>query len=118
MPDAASSALITDDAAILGLLAATLGAVFWTASRESGFWSRFYNYVPAILMCYLVPAIYNSIGLIDGGASNLYPMARDYLLPASLVLFCIAMDIRSEEHKSEPQSLMSISYADLWLKKK
>src|SRR3546814_16324444 len=61
--------------------------------RESGFWSRFYNYVPAILMCYLVPAIYNSIGLIDGVASNLYPMARDYLLPASLVLFCIAMDI-------------------------
>lgn len=93
MPEAASSALITDDAAVLGLLAVTLGAVFWTASRESGFWSRFYNYVPAILMCYLVPAIYNSIGLIDGGASNLYPMARDYLLPASLVLFCIAMDI-------------------------
>src|SRR3546814_63950 len=93
MPEVASSALITDDAAILGLLAATLGAGFWTASRESGFWSRFYNYVPAILMCYLVPAIYNSIGLIDGGASNLYPMARDYLLPASLVLFCIAMDI-------------------------
>ena len=93
MPEVASSALITDDAAILGLLAATLGAVFWTASRESGFWSRFYNYVPAILMCYLVPAIYNSIGLIDGGASKLYPMARDYLLPASLVLFCIAMDI-------------------------
>ncbi|MFC3717018.1 DUF819 domain-containing protein [Luteimonas soli] len=93
MPEAASSALITDDAAILGLLAVTLGAVFWTASRESGFWSRFYNYVPALLMCYLVPAIYNSIGLIDGGASNLYPMARDYLLPASLVLFCIAMDI-------------------------
>src|SRR3546814_13441954 len=83
MPEVASSALITDDAAILGLLAATLGAVFWTASRESGFWSRFYNYVPAILMCYLVPAIYNSIGLIDGGASNLYPMARHYLLPAS-----------------------------------
>src|SRR3546814_16004090 len=83
MPDAASSALITDDAAILGLLAATLGAVFWAASRESGFWSRFYNYVPAILMCYLVPAIYNSIGLIDGGASNLSPIARDYLLPAS-----------------------------------
>src|SRR3546814_11037698 len=44
-------------------------------------------------MCYLEPASYNSIGLIDGGASNLYPMARDYLLPASLVLLCIAMDI-------------------------
>ena len=93
MTPAASSALITNDAAVLGLLALTLGAVFWTASRESGFWSRFYGSVPAILMCYLLPAIYNTVGLIDGGISGLYPMARDYLLPASLVLFCIAMDI-------------------------
>ncbi|MGH8085741.1 MAG: DUF819 domain-containing protein [Lysobacter sp.] len=93
MTPATSSALIANDAAVLGLLAITLGAVFWTASRETGFWSRFYSYVPAILMCYLLPAVYNSIGLIDGAASGLYPMARDYLLPASLVLFCIAMDI-------------------------
>src|SRR5690606_8770529 len=73
--------------------AVTLGAVFWTASRPSGFWHRFYTYVPALLMCYLVPAIYNSIGLIDGNASGLYPMARDYLLPSSLVLLCIAIDL-------------------------
>lgn len=88
-----SSALITNDAVVLGLLAVTLGTVFWTASRPSGFWHRFYTYVPALLMCYLVPAIYNSIGLIDGNASGLYPMARDYLLPSSLVLLCIAIDL-------------------------
>src|SRR5690606_41929808 len=93
MPEAASSALITDDAAILGLLAATLGAVFWTASRESGFWSRIYNYVPAILMCYLVPAIYNSIDQIDGDASNLYPMPRGYLLPAAPAHSFVAIGI-------------------------
>ncbi len=90
---AASSALITDDAVVLGLLAATLGAVFWTASRPSGFWNRFYRVVPALLVCYLVPALYNSFGLIDGASSGLYPMARDYLLPSALVLFCVAMDI-------------------------
>ncbi|QOW20286.1 DUF819 family protein [Lysobacter ciconiae] len=92
MPDA-SAALITDDAVVLGLLAVTLGAVFWTASRPSGFWKKFYNIVPALLVCYLVPALYNSFGLIDGAASGLYPMARDYLLPSALVLFCVAMDI-------------------------
>ncbi|QOY63491.1 DUF819 family protein [Lysobacter sp. H21R4] len=92
MPDA-STALITDDAVVLGLLAVTLGAVFWTASRPSGFWKKFYNIVPALLVCYLVPALYNSFGLIDGAASGLYPMARDYLLPSALVLFCVAMDI-------------------------
>ncbi len=92
MPDA-STALITDDAVVLGLLAVTLGAVFWTASRPGGFWKKFYNIVPALLVCYLVPALYNSFGLIDGAASGLYPMARDYLLPSALVLFCVAMDI-------------------------
>ncbi|MDQ3229139.1 MAG: DUF819 family protein, partial [Pseudomonadota bacterium] len=79
MPVEPNTALITNDAVVLGLLAVTLGVVFWTASRPSGIWHKFYTYIPALLMCYLLPAIYNSIGLIDGEASGLYPMARDYL---------------------------------------
>ena len=90
---AVNSALLTNDAVVLGLLAATLGLVFWTSSRESGGWRTFYTYVPALLLCYLIPAIFNSVGLIDGNASALYPVARDYLLPTSLVLLCIAIDL-------------------------
>jgi uncharacterized membrane protein len=90
---AESMALITNDVVVMGLLAATLAFVFWGSSRPSGFWKKFYAIVPALLMCYLLPAIYNSIGLVDGNASGLYPMARDYLLPSSLALFCIAIDI-------------------------
>lgn len=90
-----STALITNDAVVLGLLAVTLGAVFWTSSRETGFWKRFYGVVPALLLCYLLPAVYNSIGLIDGTASGLYPMARDYLLPSALVLLCVAIDFQA-----------------------
>ena len=88
----ASTALVTNDAVVLGLLAVVLAAVFWTASRPQGFWKRFYTFVPALLLCYLIPSVFNSIGLIDGEASGLYPMARDYLLPTSLVLLCIAID--------------------------
>ena len=90
---APSAALITNDAVVMGLLAVTLGLVFWTSSRPDGFWKRFYTYVPALLLCYLLPAVYNSIGLIDGNASGLYPMARDYLLPSALVLLCLAIDL-------------------------
>ena len=90
---AVNNALITNDAVVLGLLAATLALVFSTSSRESGSWKTFYTYVPALLLCYLIPAIFNSIGLIDGNASGLYPVARDYLLPTSLVLLCIAIDL-------------------------
>ena len=90
---APSTALIQNDAVVMGLLAATLAFVFWGASRPSGPWKKFYAVVPALLMCYLLPAIYNSVGLIDGSASGLYAMARDYMLPSSLALFCIAIDL-------------------------
>jgi uncharacterized membrane protein len=93
MPPAAP--LITNDAVILGMLAITLGTVLWTASRTDGFWKKFYSYVPALLLCYLVPALLNTLGVIDGNTSKLYPMARDYLLPTSLVLLCVAIDFRA-----------------------
>lgn len=84
--------MITNDAAVLGLLAATLGFVFWSSSRAAGFWKRFYTYVPALLLCYLIPSLFNTIGLIDGHSSRLYPVARDYLLPSALVLLTVAVD--------------------------
>ena len=87
-----TTALITKDAVVLGLLAVSLGAVFWTASRPDGFWKKFYTYVPSVLLCYLIPAVMNTLGIIDGNASGLYPMARDYLLPSALVLLCVAID--------------------------
>ena len=87
-----STAMITDDTVVMGLLAVSLGLVFWTAARPSGFFKRFYTYVPALLLCYFIPAIFNSTGLIDGNASGLYPMARDYLLPVALVLLTLSID--------------------------
>ncbi|MGG7606281.1 DUF819 domain-containing protein [Massilia sp. BKSP1R2A-1] len=84
--------LVTNDAVVLGILAAILGLVFWTASRPAGFWKSFYTYVPALLLCYLLPAILNTLGVIDGSLSKLYPVARDYLLPSALVLLCVAID--------------------------
>lgn len=92
-PAAPNTALITNDASVLGLLAVVLALVFWTSSRTTGFWAKFYTYVPALLLCYFIPALFNSLGVIDGSASNLYPVARDYLLPTSLVLLCLAIDL-------------------------
>jgi len=87
-----ASPLVTNDAVVLGMLAVILGAVFWSASRKSGFWHKFYTYVPALLLCYLIPALLNTAGIVDGNASGLYPMARDYLLPTALILLCVAID--------------------------
>lgn len=87
-----AKALITDDVVVMGLLAISLGLVFWTSAKTQGFFKHFYTYVPALLLCYFIPAVFNTTGLIDGNASGLYPMARDYLLPTALVLLTLSID--------------------------
>jgi len=95
MNETTSTALIQNDIVLFGLIAATLGAVFWTSSRETGAWKRFYGVVPPLLLCYFIPGIFNSIGLIDGSASKLYnPVASRVLLPASLVLLTLTIDLK------------------------
>ncbi|WP_241235412.1 DUF819 family protein, partial [Xanthomonas euvesicatoria] len=70
--------------------------MFWTSAREQGFWRRFYAVVPALLLCYLLPGIYNTVGLIDGANTRLYnPIARDVLLPAALILLTLSIDLRA-----------------------
>ena len=95
MPADTSTALISNDIVLFGLIAATLAAIFWTESRQTGLWKKFYTYVPALLLCYFIPGIYNSVGLIDGGASKLYnPIASRVLLPAALVLLTLTIDLK------------------------
>jgi uncharacterized membrane protein len=72
---------------------ATLGAVFWTTKSTRRFWTSLYKYVPALVLCYFLPALYNSFGLIDGAGSGLYTIATRYLLPATLVLLTLAIDL-------------------------
>ncbi|ALN61465.1 hypothetical protein GLA29479_580 [Lysobacter antibioticus] len=95
MPETARTALISNDIVVLGLIAATLGLVFWTSSRETGLWKKFYTYVPALLLCYFIPGIYNTIGLVDGANTKLYnPVASRVLLPAALVLLTLTIDLK------------------------
>jgi uncharacterized membrane protein len=84
--------LITNDAVILGLLAATLGAIFWSTQSEQPLFRKFYRYVPALLLCYFIPSLYNTFGLIDAEQSRLYFVTSRYLLPATLVLLTLSID--------------------------
>ena len=88
------AAIITNDIVLLGLIAGTLGVVLWAASGPTPALKRFFAVVPALLLCYFIPAIYNTTGLIDGHATKLYnPVARDVLLPAALVLLTLSIDL-------------------------
>ncbi|MGL6162059.1 DUF819 family protein [Microbulbifer sp.] len=87
--------MITNDAIILGMLAAILGFVFYTAGSEHRFWKRFYRFVPALLLCYFLPSLLATFGIIDAEGSQLYFVASRYLLPASLVLLTLSIDLKA-----------------------
>lgn len=86
------NALITNDATVLGLLITTLALVFHCSSLPQ--FKGFFKIIPSLLLCYFLPAAYNSLGIVDGEASNLYFVASRYLLPASLVLLCLSIDLK------------------------
>ncbi|MDX1544826.1 MAG: DUF819 family protein, partial [Christiangramia sp.] len=90
-----NTTFFTNDAIVFGLLMLALGFVFYTSSQKDGFWKKFYKVVPALLMCYLIPAILNSLGLIDDETSQLYFVASRYLLPAALILMTLSIDLKA-----------------------
>ena len=134
--------VFTNDAIVFGILMVILALVFTTAGSEGKFWKKFYRYVPALLLCYFIPALMQwPLGLIspdyydlealrpflnaefgavlgpedgwktiksfiethsvDPGSlkafvrhSELYYMSSRYLLPASLILLTLSIDLK------------------------
>ena len=91
----ASRPWFSNDATVFGLLMIVLYFVFITANSERKGFKKFYKVVPALLLCYFIPAGLNSFGIISSEASNLYFIASRYLLPASLILLCLSIDIQA-----------------------
>ena len=83
---------ITNDAIVFGLLAVTLAGIFHAASLPR--FKKFFTFVPSLLLCYFIPAALNSLGIVNGETSSLYFVASRYLLPASLVLLCLSIDLK------------------------
>jgi len=95
MPYLFTQLLITNDTVVFGLLTLCFGFIFYTSNLKTGFWSKFYSIVPAVLMCYLLPAILTSTGIVSDEISNLYFVASRYLLPAALVLMTLSIDLKA-----------------------
>lgn len=151
----------TNDAIVLGILMIILAGIFSTASSNHPGWKKFYTYIPSLLLCYFIPALFHwPLGLIaphwytDGiadalvqagatlpegfhhfsyeaiqrfiqeagfstsdfkafeGHSGLYYMASRYLLPASLILLCLSIDMKGIVNLG-PKSLIMFFAATL-----
>lgn len=100
--------LIPKDAIVFGILMISLGLVFYTESKTSGFCPKFYKIVPGLFMAYLIPAFFTTFGIISPewetisatgeivkGKSQLYYVASRFLLPAALVLMTLSIDLKA-----------------------
>ena len=82
-----------NDAVSLGVLLIILAFVFATSASKIPFWRRFYRFVPSLLLCYFLPSLLTAFGIVDAEKSNLYFVASRYLLPTSLVLLTLSVDL-------------------------
>ncbi len=141
--------LITNDAVVFGILIALLLLIFKTTELP-GF-QKFYKVIPALLLCYFLPSLFSTFGIISPkwvdmnaamaaltengfdltgitkfkdfknfvlnnevdpnlinpfiGKSHLYFVASRYLLPASLILLTLSINLR-EVFKLGPKALI------------
>ncbi|GGZ81408.1 DUF819 family protein [Algibacter mikhailovii] len=100
--------IFTNDTIVFGLLMLVLGLVFYTASSTNAFWKKFYKYIPALLLAYMLPGTLTTLGIIapewtsintSGEVvehqSQIYYIASRYMLPAALVLLTLSIDLKA-----------------------
>ncbi|TBN03572.1 DUF819 family protein [Hyunsoonleella flava] len=100
--------IFTQDTIVFGILMLALGFVFYTSSSSNAFWKKFYKYIPALLMAYMLPGALTTLGIIapewtstnEAGdiiehQSQVYYIASRFLLPAALVLMTLSIDLKA-----------------------
>jgi len=68
--------LLTNDATVLGILLGLLGVIFYTNSSKTGAWGKLYTYVPALLLCYFLPSVFTSLGIVAPSWYDLASLAE------------------------------------------
>jgi len=100
--------IFTQDTIVFGVLMLCLGFVFFTSTSNNSFWKKFYKYIPALLMAYMLPAAFTTLGIISPEwntinaagevsehKSQVYYIASRFLLPAALVLMTLSIDLKA-----------------------
>jgi uncharacterized membrane protein len=84
--------IFTDDKIVFGLLMGVLALIFYTASKK-GNWEKFYKVIPALFLCYFIPSLLSTFNIISAEYSNLYYVAKNFFLPAALILMTLSIDL-------------------------
>jgi uncharacterized membrane protein len=78
---------------VAAILFALLNFIFQLAKSSNKLIQGFFKIFPPILLCYFLPGVLNTFGLISGESSGVYPFVSKYLLPACLLLFTLSLDV-------------------------
>ncbi len=89
---AARETLIQDPVGVLVVLLSVLALILSAEAHPR--WGRVFKIVPALALCYIVPSILSSAGVIpSSGKYPLYQWIKNYVLPASLLLLTLSLDL-------------------------
>lgn len=83
---------IANDAIVLGIMICILGGLFYLNTVKGV--KEIFKYIPLLVLCYFIPGILNSLGIVDAETSKLYFVSSRFLLPAALVLLCLSIDLK------------------------
>lgn len=82
--------VVTSDLGVLAVLLAVLAGLFWFNSTAPG--KKFFSIIPMLVFCYFLPTALTTAGVLPDD-SPVYAWIKGYLLPASLVLLILALDL-------------------------
>lgn len=84
--------LIQDQFGLLAILT-IIPAVIYFINNHTAWGKRFFGIVPPLVFAYFIPTILTSLGVIPD-SSPLYSEIKTFVLPASLLLLTLAIDIK------------------------
>lgn len=86
------SVLIKDQFGLLAILVA-IPAIIYTINNHTAWGKKFFGIIPPLVFAYFIPTILTSVGIIPDSAP-IYSQIKTFILPASLLLLTLAIDIK------------------------
>ena len=84
--------MLSSDLEIGFFLALLLVGIFYTHSSSIKFFNILYRIFPLMLICYILPAIFSSLNIIDASNSQLTEIAKTHFMPSCLFLLILSTD--------------------------
>ena len=85
--------MINQDSIIFGILTICVAVVVNLSNSKNNSLQKFFKFFPSVLLVYLIPAILVNLGIIDISNSQVYQFNVDHLLPATLILMTLSLDL-------------------------